>query len=99
MEGRTVRLRFDAADWMARGGPLPRRLAASVSSNLWSHYVAHAVPGWEAHFDSQNLPITAWRAQYDTADDLFVWLRTAPEARDGERRFGWFVDPSHRPNR
>lgn len=35
---RTVFIRFDSRDWRMRGGVLPRRLAASYSPHLWSHY-------------------------------------------------------------
>jgi len=94
---RTVTLRFDARDWRARGGRLPRRLAASYSPAFWSHYMPLGQLRWSANFETQNLPTDQWRARYVTADRLFRWLQLPPEKRDTDEQFSWWTDLRLRP--
>lgn len=98
-DDREIALRFDQTDWLEHGGPLPRRLAASFSPNFWSHYMPLNAVHWEAHFKSQNLPISQWRSRYETAEELFSWLRTPVEARDHTKRFAWWANFDSRPPR
>ena len=98
-DGREIALRFDQTDWLERGGPLPRRLAASFSPAFWSHYMPLDAVHWEAQFESQELPISQWRPRYETADELFSWLRTPAKTRDLTKRFAWWVNFDSRPPR
>lgn len=96
---REIALRFDANDWRAHGGPLPRRIAASFSPSFWSHFTTLNRTRWTAAFETQNLPVDQWRARYVTTDELFAWLQTPPEARDPKRRFQWWSDLRFRPTK
>jgi hypothetical protein len=99
LANREVLLRFDASDWRARGGPLPRRMAASFGPPFWSHFATLDRTRWTAAFETQNLPLEQWRARYVTAGELFAWLQTSPERRDPSRRFEWWSDLRSRPTR
>lgn len=94
-----ILIRFDADDWRAHGGPLPRRLAASFGPPFWSHFVTFDQPRWTATFDTQNLPIDQWRSRHEIADELLLWLLTSPEKRDPTRRFRWWSDLRFRPTK
>jgi hypothetical protein len=95
--GKPISIRFDASDWRTRGGPLPRRLAASFGEPFWAHYMPLDSSRWEAEFETQSLPLDEWRARYETAEELFAWLRTPAARRQAERRFNWWSNPSSRP--
>lgn len=98
LDGHQVALRFDAEDWSARGGSLPRHLAASLErSSSWSHYSPLKPVGWAASFRTERLPVALWRERYSTAERLFAWLRTPPHRRDSETRFIWWTDARSRP--
>jgi hypothetical protein len=97
-----IRLRFDAEDWRTHPGPLPRRLAATFDlyhGSDWAHYTTLGPPRWSANFGSLRLPVTYWRARYDTADQLFAWLRTPPDRRNPARQFPWWTKGQYRPVR
>lgn len=94
---RPIFLRFDAQDWQAGSKTLPHRLAASFAPPDWSHFTTLGEPRWTASFKSTRLPVSEWRARYETADQLFAWLRTPPEHRDAARRFAWWTKGQYRP--
>jgi hypothetical protein len=96
---RPVLLRFDAKAWKVGSNTLPRRLAASVGLPNWSHFITLRQPRWTASFESTRLPIEEWRTRYETADQLFAWLRTPPERRNPARRFTWWTKGQYRPVR
>ena len=95
---RPIYLRFDRQDWQVRGGPLPRRLAASFSHHSWSHYMRLDRPRWNAKFETYRLPTQYWRARFVTAEELFDWLQTRPERRVAAQRFLWWSDLRFRPS-
>jgi len=96
---RPILLRFDTQDWRIGSDTLPRRLAASFTPAAWSHFTTLSQPRWTASFESTRLPIAKWRARYETADQLFAWLRTPPERRNPARRFTWWTKGQYRPAR
>lgn len=97
---RTIFLRFDALDWQAGSDKLPRRLAASFDSQRdWSHFARLDKPRWTASFETTRLPVDQWRTRYDTADQLFAWLRTPSERRNAAQRFMWWRKGQFRPER
>lgn len=96
-EGREIAIRFDARDWRIRGGPLPRRLAASFGPASWAHYITLKPSRWTAEFDTQRLPVQHWRARYVVTDELFEWLRTEPARRDPSEHFEWWRSAELRP--
>lgn len=95
-EGRVIMLRFDARNWQATGGTLPRHIAASYSPARWSHYMRLDKTRWTAEFDTQKLPVDQWRSRYETTDKLFAWLQTRPGKRNADERFVWWIDLRYR---
>lgn len=103
-----IRVRFDAADWHAVGGRSPRHLAVESVSVMhsrwyptnsdayWDHFMPYARQGWSVTFGSGHLPVSQWRAKYETAQSLFDWLRTPPEQRPAQQRFLWWPDIRYR---
>ena len=97
---RTILLRFDARDWQSGTDRLPRRLAASFDPRGdWSHFTKLDKPRWTASFETTRLPVDQWRTRYETADQLFAWLRTPPEQRNAAQRFTWWRKGQYRPTR
>ena len=96
---RTVWFRFDALDWHARGGRLPRHLASSDSrgKGIWYHYLPLSPRGWSADFLTIRLPVSRWRAKYAAAETLYDWLGTSPAKRNYAKRFVWWQDLGDRP--
>jgi hypothetical protein len=94
---RQIRLRFDASDWVASGGAMPRHLAASFGPPFWSHFLLLDRPRWVGGFETLRLPVDQWRARYETTSDVFSWLQRTPETRDERRRFTWWAKPELRP--
>jgi hypothetical protein len=98
-EKKDIALRFDATDWREHGGALPQRLAASFGEPIWSHFMPLDQPRWGAAFETQSLPVDQWRSRYQTAEQLFDWLQTAPEKRNPAQRFVWWTDLRFRPDK
>lgn len=96
-KGRKIAICFDARDWLKQHGSLPRRLASSDGTLIWYHFERLETQGWIVRFMTQGLPINQWNGRYSTSEELFHWLRTAPDQRDPSKHFVWWSDLRYRP--
>lgn len=97
LDGRRLRLRFDAEDWRKSGGSRPMRLAAAYDGTIWDHYQVLSQPGWSASFRTIKYPVSEWTHRYDQIETLFGWMQAKPEDRQQDLRFEWWTDAAYRP--